>query len=154
MCRLRNIAMRDYQESVTTGQTHTHRQTDRQMDGQSDPYVPLCLAGDTKSTSKFFKKCEHWYHDREKLKDGKLSTYFNLSLTVVLNHISRIKRILTLDVQSLVSINPLINKKFESDRYNNTPRELCFCNKCNEKLIEDEMHIFITSENNSSRTKL
>ena len=23
MCRLRNIAMRDYQESVTTGQTHT-----------------------------------------------------------------------------------------------------------------------------------
>ena len=39
MCRLRNIAMRDYQESVTTGQTH----------GQSDPYVPLCFAGDTKS---------------------------------------------------------------------------------------------------------
>ena len=29
MCRLRNIAMRDYQESVTTGQTHgqTIRQT-------------------------------------------------------------------------------------------------------------------------------
>ena len=30
MCRLRNIAMRDYQESVTTGQT------DRRMDGQTD----------------------------------------------------------------------------------------------------------------------
>ena len=45
MCRLRNIAMRDYQESVTTGQTHTHGQTDA---GQSDPYVPLCFAGDTK----------------------------------------------------------------------------------------------------------
>ena len=40
MCRERNIAMRDYQESVTT------RQTDRQTDaGQSDTYVPLCFAG-------------------------------------------------------------------------------------------------------------
>ena len=44
MCRLRNIAMRDYQDSVTTGQTHTHTQTDA---GQSDPYVPLCFASDT-----------------------------------------------------------------------------------------------------------
>ena len=46
MCRLRNIAMRDYQESVTTGQTdtHTHGQTDA---GQSDPYVPLCFTGNT-----------------------------------------------------------------------------------------------------------
>ena len=33
----------DYQESVTTGQTDG--QTDA---GQSDPYVPLCFAGDTK----------------------------------------------------------------------------------------------------------
>ena len=49
MCRLRNIAMRDYQESVPIGQTdrHTHAQTDA---GQSDPYVPLCFAGDTKIT--------------------------------------------------------------------------------------------------------
>ena len=39
MCRLRNITMRDYQESVTTGQTDA---------GQSDPYVLLCFAGDTK----------------------------------------------------------------------------------------------------------
>ena len=46
MCRLRNIAMRDYQESVTDGQTD--RQMDEKTDdGQSDPYVPLCLAGDT-----------------------------------------------------------------------------------------------------------
>ena len=45
MCRLRNIAMRDYQESVTTGQTDT--QTDA---GQSDPCVPLCFVGDTKTT--------------------------------------------------------------------------------------------------------
>ena len=42
---LRKIAMRDYQESVTTGQTHT--QTDA---GQSDPYVPLCFASNTKTT--------------------------------------------------------------------------------------------------------
>ena len=49
MCRLRNIAMRDYQESVTTWQTH--RQTDRWTDaGRSDPYVPLCFAGETKIT--------------------------------------------------------------------------------------------------------
>ena len=36
--------MGDYQESVTTGQTD--RQTDA---GQSDPYVPLCFAGDTET---------------------------------------------------------------------------------------------------------
>ena len=42
MCRLRNIAMSDYQESVSTGQTD--RQTDA---GQSDPYVLLCFAGVT-----------------------------------------------------------------------------------------------------------
>ena len=49
MCHLRNIAMRDYKESVT-GQidTRMHAKTDT---GQSDPYVPLCFAGDTKSTS-------------------------------------------------------------------------------------------------------
>ena len=40
---LRNIAMRDYQESVTIEQTH--RQTDA---GQNDPYVLLCFAGNTK----------------------------------------------------------------------------------------------------------
>ena len=44
MCRLRNIAMFDYQGSVTTGQTDGQTDT-----GQSDPYVPLCFAGDTKS---------------------------------------------------------------------------------------------------------
>ena len=42
MRSLRNIAMRDYQESVTTGQTDAR---------QSDPYVPLCFTGDTKSIS-------------------------------------------------------------------------------------------------------
>ena len=36
--------MRDYQESVTTGQTDRH--TDRRR--TKYPYVPLCLAGDTK----------------------------------------------------------------------------------------------------------
>ena len=44
MFRLRNIAMRDYQESVTDGQTD---------EGQSDPYVPLCVAGDTKMVAAF-----------------------------------------------------------------------------------------------------
>ena len=39
--------MRDNQDSVTTGQTDGP--TDRQRDaGQSDPYVLLCFAGDTK----------------------------------------------------------------------------------------------------------
>ena len=47
MCRLRNIAMRDYQESVTIGKTDTR--THRQDAGQSDPYVLLCFAGDTKN---------------------------------------------------------------------------------------------------------
>ena len=37
MCRLRNIAMRDYQESVTIGQTdaRTHRQTPEKV-------IPMC----------------------------------------------------------------------------------------------------------------
>ena len=55
MCRLRNIAMREDQNIVTTGQTHrqTLRQTDGQTyAGQSDPYVPLCFAGDTKCALK------------------------------------------------------------------------------------------------------
>ena len=39
MCCLGNIDIRDYQETVTTGQTY--RQTDGQTDArQSDPYVP------------------------------------------------------------------------------------------------------------------
>ena len=38
MCCMRNIALCDYQESVTTAQTDA---------GQSDPNVPLCFAGDT-----------------------------------------------------------------------------------------------------------
>ena len=37
MCRLQNIAMGDYQESVTNGQTDT--QTDRQM---PDKVIPIC----------------------------------------------------------------------------------------------------------------
>ena len=43
-----NIGMCDYQESVTTWQTHRH--TDGRTvghTGQSDPYVLLCFAGDT-----------------------------------------------------------------------------------------------------------
>ena len=46
MCRLRNIAMSDYHESMTFGQIDTDGQTDA---GQNDPYVPqLCFAGNTK----------------------------------------------------------------------------------------------------------
>ena len=56
-CRLQNIAtccVCNYQDSVTTGQTQTEGWTDGRTDGQtdagqSDPYVPLCLAGDRKS---------------------------------------------------------------------------------------------------------
>ena len=40
MCRLRNIAMCDYQESDYRTDTQTLSQTDTV---QSDPYVPLCL---------------------------------------------------------------------------------------------------------------
>ena len=36
--------MTDYQESVTTGQIDA---------GQSDPYVPLCFAGDTKTVADY-----------------------------------------------------------------------------------------------------
>ena len=40
MYRLRNIAVRDYQESVTTGQTrHMDRGTDRQ---KPDKVIPMC----------------------------------------------------------------------------------------------------------------
>ena len=58
MCRLRNKAIRDYQERVTTDR-HTDRRTDGRTDrhteaGQSDPYVPLCVAGNTKTKSKGF----------------------------------------------------------------------------------------------------
>ena len=57
MCHLRNIAMRDYQESVTTKKVWL---LDRQMVGRTDRSrtkwslchnVPLCFAGDTKMTS-------------------------------------------------------------------------------------------------------
>ena len=41
MCRLRNIAIRDYQESVTTGRPAS--QPARQIDGQTtDKVLPMC----------------------------------------------------------------------------------------------------------------
>ena len=43
MCRLQNIAMSDYQESVTDGRTNN---------GQSDPYVLLCFAGNAKTVNR------------------------------------------------------------------------------------------------------
>ena len=63
MCRLRNIAMRDYQESVTTGQTHRRmdERTDRETNAvQSDPYVPICFTSDTK-TFIFVTCCLRYY---------------------------------------------------------------------------------------------
>ena len=55
---LYGVHKRDYQESVTIGQTdaRTHTQTDA---GQSDPYVPLCFAGDTTMAP-----CEKSYHNK------------------------------------------------------------------------------------------
>ena len=44
MCRLQNIAMRDYKESVTTGQTDA---------GQSDHYVQLS----SQATQKLYEVC-------------------------------------------------------------------------------------------------
>ena len=61
MYHLRNIAMCDYQID-----RHTHTQTDA---GQSDPYVPLCFAGDTiksqlprcqKSVFRYQQVCHLW----------------------------------------------------------------------------------------------
>ena len=52
MCRLRNIAMRDYQESVTIGQTdtRTHRQT-------PDKVIPMCrYASQATQQSSYFKQ--------------------------------------------------------------------------------------------------
>ena len=39
MCRLRNITIRDYQESVTTRQTDRHTHTDRQTPNR---VIPMC----------------------------------------------------------------------------------------------------------------
>ena len=58
MCCLRNKVMRDYQESVTTGQT------DRRADGQS---VPLCFADDTTNV---FVKNEYLQPEATKSKIG------------------------------------------------------------------------------------
>ena len=58
MCRLRNIAMRNYHEKSGYQEKcdywtdrQTHGQTDGQTDtGQSDPYALLCFACDTTMT--------------------------------------------------------------------------------------------------------
>ena len=71
MCRLQNKDLRDYQESVTTGQTggRTDGQTDA---GQSDPYVPLCFADDTKSRSKSRSRplCQKYWYQQKGLVTG------------------------------------------------------------------------------------
>ena len=51
MCGLRNIAMRDYQESVTTGQTDRRTETDTQT---PDKMIPMCRFA-SQATQKFLK---------------------------------------------------------------------------------------------------
>ena len=61
--------MRDYQESVTTGQTDG---------GQSNSYVPLCFAGDTKSKKKSLELEASWKQNRRyALPEGKMISCFN-----------------------------------------------------------------------------
>ena len=59
MCRLRNIALESVTEKgVTDGRTD---------DGQSDPYVSLCFAGDTKisvSQGSLYRHILFWPYDQ------------------------------------------------------------------------------------------
>ena len=55
MCRLRNIAMRDYQENVTTG--HTDGRTDRQT---PDKVILMCRYA-SQATQKFLKHLNVYY---------------------------------------------------------------------------------------------
>ena len=50
MCRRRNIAMRDYQESVTTGQTDGR--TDRQT---PDKVTPMCRYASQATQKRIFR---------------------------------------------------------------------------------------------------
>ena len=68
MCHLRNIAMHDYQENVTTGQTHTH--TDRQT---PDIVIPMCR-----------------YASQGDTKTGQRSLLFSKRLSDIFNNISSI----------------------------------------------------------------
>ena len=52
MCRLQNIAMRDYQESVTTEQTDA--ETDRQT---PDKVIPMC-----RNASQAIQKLWYWHN--------------------------------------------------------------------------------------------
>ena len=69
MCRLRNIAMRDYQESVSTGQIHRPMKGQTNA-GQSDLYVPLSFAGDTIKILKFLKHLNLLYNHSNTYKCG------------------------------------------------------------------------------------
>ena len=52
MCHLRNIAMCDYQESVTTGQT------DKPKDGWTDRVIPMCRYA-SQATQKLYWLIQH-----------------------------------------------------------------------------------------------
>ena len=93
------------------------------------------------------KKCEHWYHDREKPKDGKLSTYLKLKSNVGFEPYLQIVE--NLDYRRSITRIRISSHKLqiERGRYNNTPRELRFFNKCNENMIEDEIHSLLHCQN-------
>ena len=68
---LRNIAMRVWQ---TDGQTDRQTTDGRTDDGQSDPYVSLCFAGDTTIGREIYRNillCEfYWFFTTAKWKEG------------------------------------------------------------------------------------
>ena len=76
MCRLQNIAMHDYQDGGTT----------RQIDaGQSDHYMPLCFAGNTK-IKLLVKRLVYWPAcNLQRIPDGNgVNDLVTLTLTFML----------------------------------------------------------------------
>ena len=76
MCRLRNIAMRDYQESVTTGQTHGH--TDRRRTKRS-----LCAAMLRMRHNKIVSVFQHIRVNKNK-SNAKINVYAFIFLNKIL----------------------------------------------------------------------
>ena len=68
MCCLQNIAMSDYQESVTTEQTDA---------GESDPNVLLCFAGDTITANVILPTAELLIDHGSSRIESKIFAWFN-----------------------------------------------------------------------------
>ena len=78
MCRLQNIALKSVTDGRTDRQTdrQTDRRTDRQTDdGQSDPYVSLCFAGDTIKRGMIY-----WYYNNTSDKE---TSFLDLNIKVI-----------------------------------------------------------------------